>query len=104
MRYRMGREAIEPTCILRSFRATLDILTDDYLENSHTLVFSIFIAAFESVTIDDQNYFSNILYRQYKRLGFANILTALQYLKMYWAGQTSDDWVDLMTRYDVWIF
>lgn len=104
MRSRLGPEAGDLTKIVQSFRATLDQLPVDYLVGSHTLVTSVFIAAFESVTNEDQRYFSEVLQKQYDRLGFANVLTALEYLKAYWEGQTSRDWVNLMTKYDVWVF
>ncbi|KAH6643505.1 hypothetical protein C7974DRAFT_381681 [Boeremia exigua] len=103
-RLRLGVRTGDSTQPLLKFRATLESIPDHCLVDSNTFVFSVFIAACESVTVKDQMYFSNVLHKKYERLGFANVLTALNYLQMYWDGQTSRDWVDLMTKYDVWIF
>lgn len=92
------------TQTLYNFKSTLEVLPEEYLTKSHTLVFPVFMAAFESVSTENKVYFSQILKRQSQHLGFANILTALEYLNIYWEGRTSSNWVDVITKYNVWIF
>lgn len=94
--------------------ATVHALVEDYRTNlgrlaldcpaRHLLVWPTFIVAMESKTIELQEFYTNALLAQYRHLGFANVLKALDYLAMFWADRDNDDWTKLCTHFDVFIF
>lgn len=69
----------------------------------HVLVWSVFLAAAESVLPSHQQYLQNFLIRHYRRNGFTNILTAVHFLQSVWAGQIIDNWTEHLPKTKVFI-
>ncbi|EXJ55454.1 hypothetical protein A1O7_08381 [Cladophialophora yegresii CBS 114405] len=93
-----GLPSSEPVA---KFIRTLEMLPPSS-PGEHILVFAIFIVASESALREHQQYFTNVLLRHYQRNGFANILTALQYLKRSWNKQgTMQDWTERLPQMQV---
>lgn len=67
-----------------SFQSSLELFSEGSL-GEHVLVWPAFIAALESRTREQQDFFSHFLRRQYLRNGFTNILRALELLERFWA-------------------
>lgn len=69
----------------------------------HVLVWSVFLAAAESILPSHQQYLQNFLLRHYKRNGFTNILTAVQFLHNVWSGQIRDNWTEYLPKTRVFV-
>jgi hypothetical protein len=67
------------------------------------LVWPIFLAALESTSADDQQYFLGHLMAHHRRNGFANILTALAYLRHVWAKQNTVSWTQALPSMEAFI-
>ena len=69
----------------------------------HVLVWSVFLAAAESILPSHQQYLQNFLVRHFRRNGFNNILTAVQFLQNVWTGQIIDNWTDHLPKTRVFV-
>ncbi|KAH7011062.1 fungal-specific transcription factor domain-containing protein [Ilyonectria destructans] len=69
----------------------------------HSLVWPVFIAAFESSIPEHQSVFEEFLERQHRRNGFANVIRALELLRKVWLRNSSSDWPALLPEPKVFI-
>jgi Fungal specific transcription factor domain len=90
------------TGLVDKFKDTMDTLAPGS-PGEHTLVWPTFIAATESTTPEQQQYFADVLIRHHQRSGFANILAALQHLRRIWSGRMTQDWTKLLPKLQVFI-
>lgn len=97
-----GSEGEVPREMVDRFKNTLRSLKPDS-PGEHTLVWATFIAAAESSTPEDQQFFSQALLRHYRRNGFANILTALDRLRDLQSRRQGNDWTVLLPTLGVFI-
>lgn len=86
--------------VVRKFRASLESFPKGF-PGDHSLVWASFIAASESYTPDNQQFFEQFLLRQYHRNGFGNILKGLELLKRIWARDVN--WPALLPEPQVFI-
>ncbi|OCT44675.1 hypothetical protein CLCR_05755 [Cladophialophora carrionii] len=99
----MGLNGLPSPEPVAKFIRTLELLPPSS-PGEHILVFAIFIVASESVLPEHQQYFTNVLLRHHQRNGFANILTALEYLKRSWSERsTIHDWTERLPQMQVFI-
>jgi hypothetical protein len=61
---------------------------------NHILVWTIFIAAAESSTVEQQEFFLGLLLQHHKRNGFGNIVHTINFLTRLWTKKDTRDWVD----------
>lgn len=54
---------------------------------SHTIVWPAFVAASESRSLDDREFFSAVLRRIWESTGYLNVLRGLDALPQIWEGQ-----------------
>lgn len=101
-RAQAGPDGPALTTEVSNFRATLDKFPPGSAAEQ-ILVWPIFLAALESTTVEDQEYFANQLMAHHQRNGFANILTALEYLKRVWSKQTRSSWTQLLPSMEAFI-
>ena len=69
----------------------------------HMVVWSVFIAGFESSTREHQNFFADFLTRHHQCNGFLNTVRALDYLRMKWDGSRYHDWIHGLTDLNVFV-
>lgn len=102
IRVREGPNAPLLTDFVSKFKVTLEQLPSD-CPGFHTLLWPSFIIALESSTEEGRRFFTSTLLKQYSRTGFNNVFEALKCLRMFWTEQTDRDWVQLLTRIDVFV-
>lgn len=101
-RAQAGLEGPPLSTEVSNFRATLDKFPPGSVAEN-ILVWPIFLAALESSTAEDQQYFIDHLMAHQRRNGFANILTALSHLKQIWARQNRVNWTQLLPNMQAFI-
>lgn len=101
-RAQAGRDGPALSQEVSNFRATLDKFPPGAAAEQ-ILVWPIFFAALESTTGDDRQYFTDQLMAHHRRNGFANILSALEYVKRVWAKQTHSSWTESLPSMEAFI-
>lgn len=61
---------------------------DPAAPGSHTIVWPAFVAAAESRSLDDREFFSAVLRRIWESTGYSNVVRGLDALPQIWEGQT----------------
>lgn len=69
----------------------------------HVTVWSVFLVALESSSPEHQQFFVDALSRHYQRNGFANILSALDFLKQVWTRPRTVDWTESLAELQVFV-
>lgn len=81
--------------VVTRFRASLEPFPEGF-PGDHSLIWPSFIAASESCSPEDQQFFEQFLLKQYNRNGFGNILKGLELLKRIWARDVDVNWPALL--------
>lgn len=90
------------TDMVEQFKTTMETFPAGS-PGEHVLVFATFIAAAESVLLEHQEYFTDVLLRHHKRNGFANISLALDHLSRIWSGRIAQDWTESLPGLQVFV-
>jgi len=78
---------------VESIRVDLQALPPNTPVN-HVLVWTTFLAAAESSTVEQQEFFRDLLLKHHKRSGFGNILCTIDFLSHLWTKRNLQNWVD----------
>lgn len=100
--------------LVNRYKSTLQSLPRDHLvEHNGTgrnnimvnkdVAWGTVIAAAESTSPEDQQYFSEVLMDHYRHNGFANLLVAMKHLETIWAQRTMRNWTKLLAEIRVLI-
>jgi hypothetical protein len=90
-----GHTSPPPFQQVESIRAELQALPADTPVN-HTLVWTTVFAAAESSTVEQQDFFRDLLLKHHKRNGFGNILCTIEFLTRLWKNKNSENWTSLL--------
>ena len=101
-RARSGPNGPPLTDEVNQFRSTLDTFPSGPL-SENVLTWPIFIAALESTTPEQQQYFTQRLLAHHSRSGFANILTGVEQLKWVWNNDNRTNWTQLLPDFEAFI-
>ncbi|KAM5349071.1 hypothetical protein ACJ41O_008894 [Fusarium nematophilum] len=90
------------TDLISTFRQMLESFPEE-LPGEHVLIWPIFIAASESYAPEHREFFAGFLERHFRRNGFANILKALESLRVIWARNGGENWTALLPKQPVFV-